>query len=117
MAAGENISSNCVDHPILHGYNDIMDMSVHPFLSYNFILQVVDPMSHFGFAVVLHRGTINELNAGFDHLISTMHVHFQTIYYIDKASFTLECIKEHSSIDFIKLSHWMHTTTIGFMVQ
>lgn len=102
----KTVPSNGNDCPILHGYLDLIDISLHTFLSYNFFLRVVDPIQCYGFATVLHSDTKDNLKRDFDCLISIMHAHPQTIYYSVKTSFALECSHVHNSIDFIELSHF-----------
>jgi hypothetical protein len=89
----------------LQGYVDIINMTEHTFLGFNYILRIVDPVRRFGFAVVLRSNDAHELIQGFDRLISMMRVHPACIYYDDNTSFVTYCISQHKSIDFFKHPH------------
>jgi hypothetical protein len=41
VVADGAVPSNGNDHPIPHGYLDLIDMSLHTFLSFNFIIDMV----------------------------------------------------------------------------
>jgi len=58
----------------VHGFVDIIDMSVHSFQGYHCILCIVDPVICYGFTVVFCNNMVEELNRGFDHLLTLIYV-------------------------------------------
>ncbi len=104
-AARPGSAMHSSSHSFLQGYLDIINMTEHTFLGFNYILRIVDPVRRFGFAVVLRSNDAHELIQGFDRLISMMRVHPACIYYDDNTSFVTYCISQHKSIDFFKHPH------------
>jgi hypothetical protein len=45
----------------VHGFVDVIDMSVHNFLGYNCILHIVDPVNYHGFTIILHNNMEDEM--------------------------------------------------------
>jgi hypothetical protein len=104
-AARPGSAMHSTSHFFLQGYLDIINMTEHTYLGFNYILRIVDPVRRFGFAVVLRSNDAHELIKGFDRLISVMLVHPDVIYYYDNTSFVTYCISNHKSIDFFKHPH------------
>ena len=84
----------------LRGFIDIISMTARPFLGFNYILRIVDPVRRFGFTVVLRSNAANDLMCGFEKLVLIMRVEPQIIYYADHTSFVSDFITHHSTIQF-----------------
>ncbi len=84
----------------LRGFINIINVTSRPFLGFNCILRILDPVRCFGFAVVLQSNAANDLLCGFEKLVSIMRVEPQIIYYDDRTSFVSDFILHHSTIQF-----------------
>jgi hypothetical protein len=89
----------------VHGFVDMIHMSAHSFQGHNCILRIVDPVNGYGLAVVLCNNMVEELNRGFDHLLTTIRVHITTIFYSDNTSFVIPIVEKSNDINCICQPH------------
>jgi hypothetical protein len=88
-----------------HGFVDIIDMSAHSFQGRNCILHIVNPVNHYGFAVVLRNNMVEELNREFDCLLTIIRVQIAIIFYSDNTSFIIPILEKCNDINCICQPH------------